>query len=123
MRPAEIRDHLETSFATEQVDASWARTAERTAESRIKNVLTQGTSLRSVECHSSMCRIETGHQNVDDFQSFVSQAFVKPESRMWNAPMFLTPLDEKAAEHGGPLVIVAYVAREGRELPRFEPKP
>jgi hypothetical protein len=116
MRPADVRDHIEGAFVSEPADSAWARTAEHTIETRFASAL-PARALRSVECHTSMCRIETLHESIDAYQAFYRK-LASPESMPWLGPIFSTALDEAAAKRGDAFVIVSFLAREGRELPR-----
>ena len=47
--------------------------------------------------------------------------FLDDATRIWNAPGFSAPLNGDKADYAqGPVVMVAYVAREGHELPAPE---
>jgi len=121
LRPADVRDHMERVFVDEKPDLNWSRTAERTAETRLRSLMPEGGTLRSVECRASLCRIETSHEGLDEYREFVERAFMKMDTQVWNGPSYSTPLDDKAAEHGFPLTFVSFLAREGHELPRSAP--
>jgi hypothetical protein len=112
---ADGREQIEAAFFAEPADPAWARTA----ETQLRTQMPPGT-LRNVECHSSICRVETEHESRDAFGTFYQRAIMMPETRVWKGSSFSTLLDETAASRGGPLVVVTYLAREGRELPRPE---
>jgi hypothetical protein len=110
---------VEAAFVSEPADSSWSRTAERTLETRLTSALPAG-ALRSVECHTSMCRIETQHGNLSAYDTFYQKTFTSPGAMPWAGANFSTALDQNAAARGGPFVIVSFLAREGRDLPRLE---
>jgi len=116
LRAANVRDLIASAFNKEKPDSKWSQGAEQRAESRLRNVMPQGATLQSVECRASMCRIQTAHENLDEYQEFVERAFMKVESQVWNGGSFSTPADDGA--HHFPIAIVTYIAREGYELPR-----
>jgi len=60
-----------------------------------------------------MCRIETVHQGLESYRTFVQDAFISPETKLWNGGFFSA---EFADPIDGKLVTVSYLAREGEEL-------
>jgi hypothetical protein len=74
--------------------------------------------VRSADCRGSLCRIETSHTGVDEYRAFVQRAFLTSETRLWDAGFFAGVLAEP--EPGQPIVNVAYLAREGQNLPATE---
>jgi hypothetical protein len=114
--PSNMRDMLARVFEKESTDPKWSPVAEQTAESRLRNAMPKGGSLQSVECRSSMCRIQSVHESVDEFQEFVQSAFMKIDTQVWNGGSFSTPVED--GERHFPVTIVTYIAREGRALPK-----
>jgi hypothetical protein len=108
----EMRDHLEESFVAAAPAAS--RDLAQGFDKRVRAVLPAGSSLRSVECRSSFCRIETMHAGVDEFRDFVQRAF-QDQTPISTGPAFVSLLEEP--RQGEPVIAVAYVAREGSVLP------
>jgi hypothetical protein len=110
----EVRAHFETAFAAERTVASNQGRAYG-VEQAVHATLPAGSSLRSVQCRGTLCRIETAHTSIEDFQSFIQRAFQAPESKLANAPVFAGPL--ASAVPGEPLIVVAYLGSEGGTLP------
>jgi hypothetical protein len=108
----EIRDHIEASFVAAPPAAS-SDLVQR-LESGVRALLPAGSSIRTVQCRGSLCRIETVHLGVDQLRDFVQHAF-QDVPRVWNGPAFVSLLDEPTP--GTPVVAVAYVGREGTQLP------
>lgn len=113
MEAAEVRDHLEVTFTQQRADGQ-SDDARRTAEARLTAVLPATAKLQSLECRTSMCRIETVHQSAESYQQFVKGAFLDPKTKIWNAGFFSTQLIDPV---DGKLVIISYLARDGEELP------
>jgi hypothetical protein len=111
---AKVRDLLETSFTGEQPDPQWVAQAQSTAKTKLTEAMPDTSSVRSIACRSSMCRIETIHEDVQHYQEFVQRAFLNPETKVWNGGFFSTPL---TAPGNGKLVVVSYLARDGADLP------
>jgi hypothetical protein len=119
-RPAlgveEAQDRLDTFFLEERTDASGGQEARQVIHGRIDAVLPERSSLLAVDCHASLCRIETMHTTLEDFQEFVRSGFMAPETRLWNGGFFASVVGESA---GGEVTTVAYLARDGQGLPAF----
>jgi hypothetical protein len=110
----EVRDHIETSFGADHALASSHDLAQG-LEDGVRAVLPAGSSVRSVECRSALCRIETVHPSVDEFRDFVARAFLAPDAKVASGPVFAGLLTEPA--RGEAVVAVAYVGRDGSPLP------
>jgi hypothetical protein len=110
----EVRDHIQASFVAAPAASPSVGDLARRLESGMRAALPIGSSVRSVECRGSLCRVETAHPGVDEFRDFVQRAF-QDLSRVSNGPAFVTLLEEPAP--GRPVVAVAYVGREGTTLP------
>jgi hypothetical protein len=115
----EMRDHIEASFAA---DPPAAPSQDRAPglETRMQAVIPAGSSVRRLECRSSLCRIETMHPSLVDFQDFVQRAYLSPDStRVSNGPLFAGLLAQPV--EGQPVVAVVFLGREGAVLPALAP--
>jgi hypothetical protein len=108
----------QSAFAHEVPDAAWANDAKRIADGKLPGLLPKGSEVRSFECHSTLCRLETNHRDVASYHLFVRNAFMNTDGHLWNAPTFSGPLDDKLSDSHA--VMVSYIAREGHALPRFD---
>lgn len=115
--PEDVPVALESAFLEEGADPIWSREAERTVQEKLKRAIPKAADVRSIECRSSMCRIETFHQNAEDYERFLHDAFKDPETQIWNGNAFST--SSRVDERGG-RVIVSYLAREGEVLPSLD---
>jgi hypothetical protein len=113
LEPAEVRAKIDTAFAREGVDPTWTTQAQATAQTRLAAALPETSKLRSVECHSSMCRFETVHEDADHVNQFVQRAFMNSATQVWNGGFFSTAVPEAGTDK---VVIVSYLARDGEEL-------
>jgi hypothetical protein len=111
----ELSDAYAVEFTTEAEDAEWATKARRTATERLKADLPPSSELRAVDCRTSMCRIETSHVDRQSFHEFARKAFGDPSTGVWNGGSF-SGIVSGGDESGGPLIVVSYLAREGKEL-------
>ena len=118
IEPPELRDYYEEVFVQDHSDTEWTVTERRIVSDKIGAVLPKGSVLRSVECRTSMCRIETSHADLERYKQFYRSAFMERPAQIWNAGMFSTPLNDNIPTEG-PIVMVSFLAREGKQLPPF----
>jgi hypothetical protein len=118
--PSAMRDHYDISFLGDHADSNWTAREAREATSKLTSALPEGSSLRSFECRTSMCRIEVSHKDFKHATEFNETAFRDPSTRIWNTAGFSAPLRDEPSTDGS-IVNVVFVAREGKGLPEFEP--
>ncbi len=109
-RVADWAARAEEAFATEGVDAGWARDAERSIEQAVGDLLPAGSRLRVVSCRETLCRVETEHAELAAVEQFKTDAIVGP-SPLWRGALYASQAD--TPEGGG--VISLYLVREGYE--------
>ncbi len=107
----------ESTFAGDPVDPEWTARDRRAAETKLTAALPEGSTLRSFECRASLCRVETRHSNVSRYNEFAWAAFMSPPTEIWSAGAVSVPLADEEIAPGQPIVMVSYVAREGKTLP------
>jgi hypothetical protein len=107
------RAQLEAAFGQDP-PGDWPEADRRTMLERLAAVLPDGSSVRSCECRSSLCRIETGHANLQRYNAFARAAFMRRPTMVLNRPG-ITVASDPAPD--GSLVAVAFLAREGHSLP------
>lgn len=109
---SEIRGQMEVIFDQEHTDPSWASNADTLARERLRATLPPGSDVRSIDCRTSMCRIETSHRAIDDYQKAMHDAFMEPTKRPWNGGIFSSLVSEQPSY----LVAVTFLARDGRSI-------
>jgi hypothetical protein len=114
---APVHDAMEAAFVSEPTDASWSRDARRTMENGVAAHLPEGSRITSVDCRSTLCRVEMTHDNYRRAKEFANGAFASPEGRPWNGAYTSGPVAKD--ERTGQITFVAYLTREGAELPPF----
>lgn len=117
LEPTEVRDRLEGRFSQERAEPKWSTEAQQLAETRLPATLPPSSSLRSVDCRGSMCRIETSHQDLEHYRQFVHKAFLTPATHLWNGGFFSTLIDDPGS---GTMVAVAFLGRDGEALPNVQ---
>jgi hypothetical protein len=100
---------LGRALAAEPVDRSWAPATERLIADTMNRPVFKGSKLLDATCHSTLCRLEVGHDSEADRRRFSS---VLP-TRLPSMPSG----SMRNAEGPGRKTIV-YVAREGHRIPR-----
>jgi hypothetical protein len=109
----DIRDHIERGFAG---DASVAAPdLAHDVERGVQSALPATSSVRSLVCRSSVCRVETVHRSLAEYRAFTERAFFGYEAVIRMGPVFSLPVDDPAP--GQPVVTVAFVGRAGSTLP------
>ncbi|NOJ92066.1 hypothetical protein HMI51_03770 [Corallococcus coralloides] len=110
--PDEAVARMDARFFGEGVDAAWSRDATRRAE-RLGAVLPRGARIVSLECRSSMCRLQMSHPSQDAFQKFLREGLID-DADAWEGP-FMAALTG-APGRPGEVEAVAYLARGGVDL-------
>jgi hypothetical protein len=115
---AEVRDGLETLFQSDPYDPGWSQRTTETLTRGVHAVLPSGSRLQRVECRGTLCRIETSHADLDAYFVYTKDAFQGSKTRVTTSGVFQTVVGEPAS--GSPVVAVAFLARDGNELPDVE---
>lgn len=115
----EIADDLERRFEAEPFDSAWSARATREATRALSTDLPEGTTLKKLECRSSLCRVDTLHASLDAFRTFASTSLLGRERRIWNGGVSTMVTDE--SDHG--VTAVTYIAKEGESVPTLGAPP
>lgn len=117
---APVHDALEAAFALESHDGAWSMEAQRRAETSLSAMLSPRAAIKSIDCRSTLCRVETTHDGYPDARGFVNR-FVGPEPRPWNGAFYTGPV---ARDPGSGIVtFITYLAREGAAMPAIPDRP
>jgi hypothetical protein len=107
----DYRPYLQRQFLQQALDVSWARQAKSDLDTRLGHLLDKRSSVTSIECRASLCRVELTHQ---DERAYASFANAYAHAQVWKGPGFFS----KQGETGrGEWIMVMFLAREGNELP------
>jgi hypothetical protein len=100
-------------------DRFWASKARGDLGNHLGVLLPSASSLRQIECHSTICRLEIVHPSAEVLHNFVENTFgLLSTSRVWNGPFMIEP---EAPNSDGTLASVIYLGREGTSLIRADP--
>jgi len=109
-----VHDTLETAFASQAHDGVWAMEARRRMDATLLARLPVKSAVTSIDCRSTLCRIETTHDGYAYAREFVGQ-LLTPERQPWNGAFYTGPIAQDS--RSGAVTFVTYLAREGVELP------
>ena len=115
---APIHDTMEAAFVSENADPSWARDARRTAERSLIQHMPDGSRIASIECRSTMCRIESNHDHAHAADAFANETLGSSERQPWNGAFATGAISE--GDNGGSVTMVSYLMREGNEMPSVD---
>jgi hypothetical protein len=96
------RDQLQTRFAAQAVDRAWASDAQRALGDDLATHATPDVRIQSVECRTSLCRVDLAPTSSEAAQGFV-QSWIR--HRTWTGPGFVS---------GDGDAVVVFVARADR---------
>jgi len=110
---AAVYEVLDNAFGAQAHDGAWAMNAQRISETVLTAMLPARSTLRSVDCRATMCRIESLHENYANANAFVNK-LTYPQARPWNGAFYTGPISEEAS---GAVTFVTYLSREGSAMP------
>ncbi len=116
---SEFVGQLEDKFQSEQSDPHWSRDAAVQAISALSSGLPAGSKLGAIECRTNLCKVESSHHSIEEFQSFVRATLLNHQTKLWNAQFSAQVL----AQSDAGVAAVTFIAREGRQIPEPEPVP
>jgi hypothetical protein len=101
---------LDHHFASEAIDETW--TAREELARKLPEVLPRTSHVRSLECRSTMCRLETSHADEQSYREFMGRFTLQVDRPpIWTGPaVFRIP--ETSRREGDELVATALLARE-----------
>lgn len=110
--PQELVEQMDERFFDERIDPGWSHEATTRAE-QLRTTLSEGSRIVSLDCRSSMCRVEMSHPNLETFQGFIHKSIVGGTLK-WDGPLFAALKSDPGQP--GEVQAVAYLARKGVEL-------
>lgn len=108
----EMLANLDATFEMEPSDRSWSTRTVSDIYDVVQPVLGRNSEIRSVECKTSLCRIESVQEDSDHYASFVTKlkrSKVSPEG-------FYT---QTGATPDGRPILTMYLTRPGHPMPRL----
>lgn len=117
-RPVEVEmiSKLDEMFDKQATDAVWSRKAVPEVTRVLSGHLPSGGQIETVDCRTDLCRIQTHHASVDDYQKFLNASFMARDSGLWNGGFTSWVVDHDPKG----VVVVSYLAKEGRDVPNVQ---
>jgi hypothetical protein len=106
-----LREHLDASFDQQAADAAWSGSARLEITRKFAALMPPTSTMKSVECRATMCRLEMVYDDLAQYQAFMSR--LSPDALPWNGSLFSTPVGDPSV---GPVTFVAFLSRDGQQL-------
>jgi len=113
--PAQIIAELDGRFFSEDIDNSWARDATVNLTDASRRIASQGAKIDSVECRSTMCRVEGTFPSAKSFNDWFDKLFVGPDALVQHGGV-LVPPPTPGDEIDGDQAKQVFVARAGADV-------
>lgn len=112
----DVQERFSALFDHESTDPTWARTTEDELEEKLEAQLPPASTVQSVECRASLCRVETVHRDPSAWSAVMSAGKDDPDNALWTGDVFSEELPSATGQES---VVVSYFARQGTALPSF----
>lgn len=89
----------------------WAGQTTAALQRSLHALLPAGASVRALECHRSLCRLEVAMASAEQLEDFERQA-LHGEDVLWRGQAMLMP----SARADGSVAMTAYLVREGMAM-------
>jgi hypothetical protein len=106
---------IEATLRREAIDATWTAQATDAIEQAMGDKALEGSVLHALECRSTLCRVEVAHQNP------IARADFMLRFAMMVGPVLPSMTVQPIEGDDGSSTSSIYLARQGYELPPFEP--
>ncbi len=106
---------IEATLRHEAIDATWVAQATDAIEQAMEDKALAGSELHDLECRSTLCRVEVAHQNP------IARADFMLRFAMMVGPVLPSMTAQPIEGDDGSSTSSIYLARQGYELPPFEP--
>jgi hypothetical protein len=114
-----VRDGLEIAFMSDQRDPNFGTVEKGTLMKKFDGVVSEDSSIASLDCRSSMCRMQTRHKDKAAFKKFVDGAFLG-DNHAYAGAAHGALLSDPSGE--GPVDAVVFLGRDGHGLPEIQPE-
>ena len=113
----ELAAQIDGKFDQETVDPDWSSGAEYQLRQALESKPSPGTTLTSVRCHRSLCRVESLHPSLEAFQAYVQSSYLADDRPLWNGAFTSLVTEQSEAR----VKAVSFIAKEGSDIPAAEP--
>jgi hypothetical protein len=112
----DLQAYWQIAFSRQGSDISWSRQSTSVLREAFGKLVGEGTNLASVDCRSTLCRVELAHGTEDDRRDFMGKMMRPAEGPFWTGEMTAGAV----ASSGGTVSTVFFLSREGTRLPAPE---
>ncbi len=102
-------ESYESNLASQEIDSIWREQAHEKIESMIENQLVADSSIVSVDCRSSLCKLDLAHANEVAVDTFLEEF---PAYMAWNNESFI----KTEYQSDGSIRTMIYFSRDGSSL-------
>lgn len=113
----ELAAQIDGKFAREPADPGWSSGAERQLRQALESTSSPGTTLASVSCRRSLCRVESLHTSLEAFHDYVESSYMADDRLPWNGA-FTSLVTEQSDTR---VKAVSFIAKEGSDIPAADP--
>jgi hypothetical protein len=113
----ELAAQIDGKFTQETVDPAWSAGAEHQLRQVLESTPPPGTTLASVSCRRTLCRVESLHTSLEAFHQYVESSYLADDRPLWNGA-FTALVTEQSETR---VRAVSFIAKEGSEIPAAEP--
>jgi len=113
----EYTAQLDDKFREQAPDPTWSQKGIDDAVRALSSDLTPGSRLGRVDCKTDFCRIETSHDSLAAYQSFMQSALLSQHRKLWDGALNTQVVSQSAAG----LTALTFIAKEGHAVPPPEP--
>jgi hypothetical protein len=114
LSPADEQVATHHMFAQEPIDPAWSRSEEHRVYKHISAVIPGRSRIIRSECRATMCRVETSHATLEDYQTYLRSVFMDPQHSLQSGPTMSTLLSDSNSDV---IASVSYIARPDHALP------
>jgi hypothetical protein len=111
------RAFLELSFSRQPADVGWSKKATQQVREIFNAVNSRQTSVRSVDCRSTLCRAELEHENEGEAHHVLNQLLYMNPEHSWNGAW---EGGKQEVAPDGTTKNILFFAREGTAMPALD---
>ena len=108
---------IKSVFSAQPIDTTWAREARRKIADFLEPLRSEQVAVNSVDCRSTLCRVEFAIAESIDVGSVVNRFLAIPPDRGWSGPM---RGQRESVARDGTVIYSVFLAKDGTQMPFLE---
>lgn len=116
----EVVAQIDSAFQSERIDPAWSPRALESIRGHYTGTLPEHASIQSSECRGTLCRVQLTMPDQIAYRKFVEATFHNPDRQLPENSASVYGIVEESPDK---LVMVAYTARAGAQVPVPEVEP